>query len=348
MAKHLNQKRAREGNEEAQAMADKKRPRKENEEASNWASSSSIVQAQQQPEEKTVRGYSSSINLFHRLRDRELGINRKLLNVYRDYHFQSFAIARRSIGSIRDLVIADDIICAIDSATSIVPFIRNGDQFWAYANDDGSFLFIRFPFKINFVCYNNHKYSLIIVLTEFDDPRRIRNRLRIISLEIPFIKARITRTENKQLFQGESIINDCEFDIPNCRGVIYNLAEGKFKVFELKKYTHLFTIPDIGMSPDGSYFKFRSPGNMDMVIYERIWEGFLMRIYSKRNGKPLKQFILPRYHGYRTEFIAPCGSDRILVQQYSLGMDVVDISSENPTVLKKTNIRAASEPYYLD
>jgi len=151
MAKHLNQKRAREGNEEAQAMADKKRPRKENEEASNWASSSSIVQAQQQPEEKTVRGYSSSINLFHRLRDRELGINRKLLNVYRDYHFQSFSIARRSIGSIRYLVIVDDIICAIDNATSIVPFICNGDQFWVYDNDDGSLLFIQFPFKINFV-----------------------------------------------------------------------------------------------------------------------------------------------------------------------------------------------------
>jgi hypothetical protein len=132
MADHLNQKRPREGNEEAQAMVDKKRPREENEEASNGASSSCIVQAQQQPEEKTVWGYSSSINLFHRLHDRELGINRKLLNVYRDYHFQSFSIARRSIGSSRDLVIVDDIICSIDSATSIVPFIRNGDQLWVY------------------------------------------------------------------------------------------------------------------------------------------------------------------------------------------------------------------------
>jgi hypothetical protein len=84
-------------------------------------------------------------------------------------------------------------------------------------------------------------------LTEFDDPRRILNRLRIISLEIPSIKDGLTRTENKHLFQGESIINDCEFDILNCRGMIYNLAEGKFKVFELKKYTHMFTIPDIGM-----------------------------------------------------------------------------------------------------
>jgi hypothetical protein len=294
MAEQLNQKRPREGDEEAEAMADNKRPREENEEAAKLenqaqqqpeneeAASSIDLQAQQQPEEKTVRRYSSSINLFHSLRERELGINRKLLNIYRDYHLHTFGNGIDDIGwDIIDLVIADHTIWVINDINVINdtnPFRRHGDQISGYTQDNGNLLFFRTPMNIKSVYYNNHNYSLIIVM--FEDPRNILHQFRILSLKIPSIEAGPTTLDSKELFRGESIINYCDFDIPNCRGIIHNLAEGKFKVFELKNYTHLFTIPDIGGSAEVSYAKLGNSGNTDMLIYEKVSEGFSMRIYS--------------------------------------------------------------------
>lgn len=65
-------------------------------------------------------------------------------------------------------------------------------------------------------------------------------RQRIIHIQIEFIKN--GTKPHEELFQVESLISNWEFDIQNCRAMIYNLSKGMFKVFELKRYTHLFAI----------------------------------------------------------------------------------------------------------
>ena len=57
-----------------------------------------------------------------------------------------------------------------------------------------------------------------------------------------------------------------DFDIPNYRGMIYNRKERLFKVFELKKYTMLFSIPYEAYGSFDSLLRFGSSGNMELII----------------------------------------------------------------------------------
>ena len=187
--------------------------------------------------------------------------------------------------------------------------------------------------------------------------------VKCISIEIPSIKGAGLTTTYKQLFQGESTIDGWDFDIPNCRAMIDNRLEKVFKMFELKEYSHLFTIPypdicvhyihqiavNFPVFTLGTHTLGTSVG-IDMVIHQRIFkENFVFfRIYCKRNGKLRKEFFLPLNYPEDIEFVVLCGTDRMLVQQ--LGprpLEVVDISCQNPVYIKKTNIYATNKPYYL-
>ena len=78
-----------------------------------------------------------------------------------------------------------------------------------------------------------------------------------------------------------------DFDIPNYRGMIYNRKERLFKVFELKKYTMLFSIPYEAYGSFDSVLRFGSSGNMELIIVMMLNEisaqmaEILLRIYSK-------------------------------------------------------------------
>ena len=78
-----------------------------------------------------------------------------------------------------------------------------------------------------------------------------------------------------------------DFDIPNYRGMIYNRKERLFKVFELKKYTMLFSIPYEAYGSFDSLLRFGSSVNMELIIVMMLNEisaqmaEILLRIYSK-------------------------------------------------------------------
>ena len=57
--------------------------------------------------------------------------------------------------------------------------------------------------------------------------------------------------------------------------MIYNLLEGVLKVFELRKYSHMFAIAQtdsnlISNPSRLSEFTFGSPGNTEIVIYKKF------------------------------------------------------------------------------
>jgi len=172
-------------------------------------------------------------------------------------------------------------------------------------------------------------------------------RRRIISIPIECIKKGATTHE--ELFQGESVICHWKFDIPNCRGVIYNLSErGVFKVFELKNYSHLFAISytDSKLTSKGGLldpeFTFGGPGNTEIVICKKVkGKSTLFRIYSKSDGIFRKEFFLKESCW---AFVELCGYDRMVLQRGEKGeLEVMDIRC-----IKKTNLHTTCRPHYLD
>lgn len=307
------------------------------------------------PREEMEAGRALSSNAcIHPVRLRELGKITKLPNIYRDYHLHAFNIDEKAI---TDLVITDDIIFVIEWLRRVRLFRRHGDQISPLRDDDGRLIPSYELGRIYYACYNKHNNSLLIVTKKLN-PENTGYLQQIISVDIASIQAGQT-PKLTPLFPEESTINKWNFDVPVCRAMIHNSEDKVFKFCDLKEYTELFTIPDLGGTSIGSYLNSLSPGNMDMVMYEnkmsvssdhRNVEGISLRIHSKLNGKLRKEFLLPQHAPYVTEFVTLCGTNTLLLQQNSLAMEVVEISSGNPPLLLKrtnTNICAACEPYYL-
>jgi hypothetical protein len=199
--------------------------------------------------------------------------------------------------------------------------------------------------KIKFVCYNSNNNSLIIV----GNYRKLEYKS-IVSLEIESIKAGLT-TETNICPQDDGEILSWDFDIPNCRGMIYTTKNKLFKIFELKNYAQLFTIPIEGDDSFCSSFRFGSPGNMELLVMmysENVArEEVLLRIYSKHTGQLRKRISIPVYSRHTIVFVELCGTGSILLQQSQLGMQILDISAEIPQIIKTTDIQMVGRPYYL-
>ena len=234
------------------------------------------------------------------------------------------------------LVLAEDVINVIkvfNNETCIVPFSRQAaDQISVFTDDNGNPIINKLPFKIVWVDYNPTNHSLLLVGPELEHPRIF------ISIEIPSIKSGITTTSQKHLFQGESTISCWALDIAHCRGIISYESDEVFKIYELREYSQLFTISKnqwpIPNPTTGTPFtvRFGGPGNGEMVIYRKVNEkSILFKIYSKLNGKQVKEFILPLdSEEDDAEFVLLCGRDRMVLQLELRNLEVYDISSENP------------------
>ena len=134
--------------------------------------------------------------------------------------------------------------------------------------------------------------------------------------------------------------------------MIYNNRERLFKVFELKNYRILFTLPHEGDDSFHSCLRFGSSGNMELIVmmYSKMsarMEEFLLRIYSKLTGQLRKRISIPVYPEYSIEDVELCGTDRILVQQLNLGMQIFDISGQICKVIKTSDIQMPDCPRYL-
>lgn len=276
-----------------------------------------------------------SMNSFHRLRHREL--KGKLPNRMWDYHLRALPIDE----IVRNLVIADDILCVVFhnrvGNACLIPFGRGGEMS-PLTDDYGKRIILSYEMDIGFVYYNSNNNSLIIV--------GYMPNLKIISVKIACIKAGQSN-EYREIFAEELDMITWDFDIPNCRGMIYNKKEKEIKVFELKEYDQMFAI----RVESEMCWDFQSRGNMYLGIYFDgnfpSVDNISLKTYSKLDGQVCNEAILHLHPGFELGFATLCGNDRMCVQQIGLRMQVIDISGEIPEIIE-TNIEAIGEPYYLD
>eukprot|EP00253_Pinus_taeda_P013945 PITA_13945 len=267
-----------------------------------------------------------SRNSFNGLQRREL--NGKLpnsfwdANSFWDYHVHVFYIDER----VTHLVIADDIIC-VSCNGHLIPFGRQG-KVWPLKDEYGKPITLNCQMEIVSAYYNSNNNSLIIVGYHQSLPY-----LKIISMEVASVKAGRT-DEYRDIYAEEADAVTWDFDIPNCRGVIYNKDERVFKVFDLKEYNQICTISlerGIPVERKIEWF-FQSRGNMYVVIYfdggfPRNTSDVSFKIYSKRDGELCQEGIIHlNHHEARLQFAALCGDDRICLQQHGWNMQVIDIS----------------------
>jgi hypothetical protein len=117
-----------------------------------------------------------------------------------------------------------------------------------------------------------------------------------------------------------------------------------WKIFELNKYRQLFTIP---IATCTAWF----PGNIDMVLYDiisgrcrEIERSF--KIYCKLDGQLKKQFSL---RGSIRDSVRFCACDRLVIQkQYPEEMQIFDISSEVPRLIRRIDVFPLHCPVFLD
>lgn len=203
------------------------------------------------------------------------------------------------------------------------------------------------PMAIVSAYYNSNNNSVIIVGYHQSLPY-----LKILIVEIAGLKAGRTN-EYREIYAEEADTVTWDFDIPNCRGVIYNKKERVFKVFDLKEYNQISTISlerGIQVERKIEWF-FQSRGNMYVAIYfdggfRRNTSDVWFKIYSKRDGELCQEGILHLNHETMLQFATLCGDDRICLQQHGRNMQVIDISGEVPQVIP-TNLEEMVEPYYL-
>ena len=121
---------------------------------------------------------------------------------------------------------------------------------------------------------------IIFELNEFSDHRAL------VSMEIESIKARLSGEEINIFSKDSKMIGTWDFDIRNCRGMMYNMKERLFKVFESKKHGMLFTIPYEAYGSFDSHLSFGSSPNMKLIVtmlneISAQMAEILLRIYSK-------------------------------------------------------------------
>ena len=156
-------------------------------------------------------------------------------------------------------------------------------------------------------------------------------------MEIESIKARLSGEEINIFSKDSKMIGTWDFDIPNCRGMIYNMKERLFKVFESKKYGMLFTIPYEAYGSFDSHLSFGSSPNMKLIVtmlneISVQMAEILLRIYSKLTGQLRKA----NFH----TFIHTSTWNSIVV----VGMQIFDISSKIAKVIKISDIQMIESP----
>ena len=115
------------------------------------------------------------------------------------------------------MVIVDDIICVFCSG-HLIPFGRQG-KVWPLKDEYGRPITLNCQMEIVSAYYNSNNNSVIIVGYHQSLPY-----LKILIVEIAGLKAGRTN-EYREIYAEEADTVTWDFDIPNCRGVIYNKKE---------------------------------------------------------------------------------------------------------------------------
>ncbi|KAH6555922.1 hypothetical protein KP509_1Z217600 [Ceratopteris richardii] len=176
---------------------------------------------------------------------------------------------------ITEIVAAKDVVFALAQSGVCAAFSRETNKKICYLN-------INPDEVIRSLFYNKNNESLITVSVYASDHF---STLKCRSTPIQYIRGG-QPDAGFGLFGSESLKwpGFVEFDDVNGKVLTYSAQDGIYKVFDLKNYTHLYSISDEHVSE----IKI-SPGIM-LLIYERCASHVPLKILSIEDGTELKDF----------------------------------------------------------
>ncbi|CAM0949838.1 unnamed protein product [Alopecurus aequalis] len=210
-----------------------------------------------------------------------------------------------------EIVAAKDIIFALAHSGLCAAFSR-------VTNKRLSFLNLCPDEVIRSLFYNKNNDSLITVSVYASDHF---STLKCRTTPIEYIR-RNQLDAGFPLFETESLKwpGFVEFDDVNGKVLTYSAQDGIYKVFDLKNYSFLYSIPDTNVQE----IKI-SPGIM-LLIYDRTPSYVPLKILSIEDGKPLKSFRHLLHRGKKIDFIEQF-NEKLLVKQEDENLQILDVRS---------------------
>ncbi|CAI5483790.1 unnamed protein product [Closterium sp. Yama58-4] len=149
-------------------------------------------------------------------------------------------------------------------------------------------------------------------------------------------------SEGFALFESESLRwpGFVEFDDVNGKVLTYSADNGMYKVFDLRNYTLLYSVPDSNIQE----IKI-SPGIM-LLIYNRAEGHVPLKILSIEDGAVLASFVQLLQRGKKVDFIEQF-NEKLLVKQENDNLHILDVRTREETQVSRTEFMTPSAFIFL-
>eukprot|EP00249_Psilotum_nudum_P019932 c27482_g1_i1 orf=508-1896(-) len=230
-----------------------------------------------------------------------------------------------------EIVAAHDVVFALAHSGICATFSRE-------TNRKICFLNIRPDEVIRSLFYNKNNDSLITVSVYASDNF---SSLKCRTTPIQYIR-RGQPDAGFALFESESLKwpGFVEFDDVNGKVLTYSAQDGIYKVFDLKNYTMLYSIPDEHIQE----IKI-SPGIM-LLIYDRASSHVPLKILSIEDGTVLKSFNHLLHRNKKVDFIEQF-NEKLLVKQENENLQILDVRNSQLTEVSRTEFMTPSAFIFL-
>ncbi|CAI5464222.1 unnamed protein product [Closterium sp. Yama58-4] len=186
--------------------------------------------------------------------------------------------------------------------------------------------------------FNKNNDSLITVSVYAQDNF---SSLKCRSTPLEYIR-RGRPSEGFALFELESLRwpGFVEFDDVNGKVLTYSADNGMYKVFDLRNYTLLYSVPDSNIQE----IKI-SPGIM-LLIYNRAEGHVPLKILSIEDGAVLASFVQLLQRGKKVDFIEQF-NEKLLVKQENDNLHILDVRTREETQVSRTEFMTPSAFIFL-
>uniref|UniRef100_A0A6T8IRM7 Uncharacterized protein n=2 Tax=Hemiselmis TaxID=77924 RepID=A0A6T8IRM7_HEMAN len=238
---------------------------------------------------------------------------------------------------IMEIVAAKDVIFALAASGVCVAYARG-------AKDRGNtrlcFLNIS-PYEvIRSLFYNKANNSIITVSVYKQDNF---SSLNCRSTPLEYIK-RKQPDAGFAIFETESLKYPgfVEFDDVNGKVLTYSATDKVYKVWDLKNYTHLYSIHDKNIHE----IKI-SPGIMLLIYHKSPNSGQVpLKILSIENGDVLQSFKHQLHRSKKIDFIEQF-NEKLLVKQENENLQIIDVRTGDRTEVSSTQFMTPSAFIFL-
>ncbi|XP_031491166.1 uncharacterized protein LOC116258157 [Nymphaea colorata] len=230
-----------------------------------------------------------------------------------------------------EIIAARDVIFALAQSGLCAAFSRT-------TNERICFLNISPDEVIRSLFYNKNNDSIITVSVYASD---CFSSLKCRTTPIEYIR-RNQLDAGYALFESESLKwpGFVEFDDVNGKVLTYSAQDGIYKVFDLKNYSFLYSIPD----KDIQEIKI-SPGIM-LLIFNRAPGHVPLKILSIEDGTVLKSFNHLLHRNKKIDFIEQF-NEKLLVKQENENLQILDVRDSKIIEVSRTEFMIPSAFIFL-